>query len=336
MNIRTFGLALVLFVTGFANAQQRGVSKLTPLSVNPGTITVSGISAGGFMAVQLHVALSTVFKGAASVAGGIYWCAQGNALTAQMTCMRNPAMLNTATFLQKAKSDEAAGKIEKLENLKNSRVYIYAGKNDSVVAPGNSDKLYEFYSKLTSPKNIKFKNDVPSGHGWITNRFGNSCSSQASPWISNCNYDMAGDILTQMYGPLLPPIKANAEMKKQLFAFDQSEFQSGNSSLYQTGYVYVPKACQSTRSGCRLHVNLHGCQMGPNYIQDQYVTNNGLNEWAETNNIVVLYPQATSSGFTNPYGCWDWFGYSGTDYVNKNGPQVIAIQKMVYRLLGKF
>lgn len=335
MNIRTLGLVLVLFCSGLVNAQQR-VSKLTPLSVNPGLITVSGISAGGFMAVQMHVALSTVFKGSASVAGGIYWCAQGNALQAQMTCMRNPGMLNTATFLQKAKSEEAAGKIEKLENLKNSRIFIYAGKNDSIVAPGNSDKLYEFFSKVTSTKNIKYKNDVPSGHGWITNRFGGSCGSQASPWMSNCNYDMAGDILTHMYGPLLPPIKSSTEMKKQLFAFDQSEFQTGNSSLYQTGYVYVPKACQSTRSGCRLHVNFHGCQMGPNYIQDQYVTNNGLNEWAETNNIVVLYPQATSSGFTNPYGCWDWFGYTGSDYVNKNGPQVIAIQKMVYRLLGKF
>lgn len=335
MKTRMLGLALVLFCTSFANAQQR-VNKLTSLSVNPGLITVSGISAGGYMAVQMHVALSTVIKGAASVAGGIYWCAQGNALTAQMTCMRSPGMLSTDTYLKKAKSEEAAGKIEKLDNLKNSRVFIYAGKNDSIVNPGNSDKLYEFYSKLTSTKNIKYKNEVPSGHSWITNRYGTSCGSQSSPWISNCNYDLAGDILTHMYGPLVPPVKATTEMKKQLFAFDQSEFQTGNSSLYQFGYVYVPKSCQSTRSGCRLHVNFHGCQMGPNYIQDQYVTNSGLNEWAEANGIVVLYPQVASSGFTNPYGCWDWFGYTNSDYVNKNGPQIIAIQKMIYRLLGKF
>lgn len=325
-------------ISSVAFTQVRSTAKLPNLNVNPATVTVSGTSAGGFMAVQLHVALSSVFKGAASVAGGIYECAQGSVMTAQMTCMRNPGMLNVDTFLRQAKSEEAAKKIEKLENLKSSRVFIYASKRDSIVAPGNSDKLYEFYSKLTPTKNIKYKSDIPSGHGWITNRFGNSCSSQSSPWMANCNYDLAGDILTHLYGPLKAPIAPTAEIKKQIFAYDQNEFQAGGSSLSPSGYVYVPKSCQtrSRSTACHLHVNLHGCQMGASYLNDQYVTNSGLNEWAESNGIVILYPQVANSGFMNPNGCWDWYGYSGADYANKNGAQVIAIQKMVYRLFGKF
>jgi poly(3-hydroxybutyrate) depolymerase len=31
-----------------------------------------------------------------------------------------------------------------------------------------------------------------------------------------------------------------------------------------------------------------------------------LNEWADTNNIIVLYPQAVPS-YGNDYGCWDWW-----------------------------
>ncbi|MBL7543001.1 MAG: prolyl oligopeptidase family serine peptidase [Bdellovibrionaceae bacterium] len=337
MTIKTLGLIFIFLCVGPLNAQTR-LTKLVPLNVNPNTITVSGVSAGGFMAVQMHVALSSVFKGAASVAGGVYWCAQGNAMTAQMNCMRSPSVLNVDTFLGKAKSDEAANKIEKLENIKRSRVFIFAAKNDTIVHPGNSDKLYEFYSKLTPKANIKYKSDVPSGHSWITNRYGTRCGTQTSPWITNCNYDLAGDILTFFYGKLNSPKSTVPDMKRQMFTFDQNEFQTRTSSLFPTGFIYIPKSCQAAPRGgaCHLHVNFHGCQMGPNYLNDQYVSNTGLNEWAEINNIIVLYPQAANSVFSNPYGCWDWFGYTGSDYVNKNGPQIIAIQKMVYRILGKY
>jgi hypothetical protein len=57
----------------------------------------------------------------------------------------------------------------------------------------------------------------------------------------------------------------------------------------------------------------------------------GLNEWADTNNLLVLYPQAIASP-ANPYGCWDWWGYLSTDYASKSGPQMAAIDAMVQRL----
>ena len=42
--------------------------------------TVSGISSGGFMAVQHHVVWSADVDGVGSIAGGPYWCANANAV----------------------------------------------------------------------------------------------------------------------------------------------------------------------------------------------------------------------------------------------------------------
>ena len=43
--------------------------------LDPGSITVSGISSGAFFAHQFHVAYSSLVKGAGLVAGGLYRCA---------------------------------------------------------------------------------------------------------------------------------------------------------------------------------------------------------------------------------------------------------------------
>ena len=40
------------------------------------TVTVSGMSSGGFMATQMYVIYSELFQGAGIVAGGPYYCWQ--------------------------------------------------------------------------------------------------------------------------------------------------------------------------------------------------------------------------------------------------------------------
>jgi poly(3-hydroxybutyrate) depolymerase len=60
----------------------------------------------------------------------------------------------------------------------------------------------------------------------------------------------------------------------------------------------------------------------------------GYNEWAEAHGLLVLYPQTTAWGAANdigknPRGCWDWWGYSGSDYFRKSGPQIRAVDAMV-------
>ena len=45
-----------------------------------------------------------------------------------------------------------------------------------------------------------------------------------------------------------------------------------------------------------------------------FARNAGYNEVGELNNIIIIYPQATPTNATNPYGCWDWWGYTVSYY----------------------
>lgn len=70
--------------------------------------------------------------------------------------------------------------------------------------------------------------------------------------------------------------------------------------------------------------------MGTDYVDDA-----GLNEWADTNRIVVVYPQAIPTIPDNGEGCWDWWGYTNSNYAQKNGPQMQTLFNMMKQLAGK-
>lgn len=108
-----------------------------------------------------------------------------------------------------------------------------------------------------------------------------------------------------------------------------------------TGYVYVPSKCLSG-GACTLHIAFHGCSQTLADVGMDFVKQLGLNEIAEANNIVVLYPQAQKSTFNpqNPNGCWDWWGYSDSiltklRYLTKDGLQMNAVWRMMNDLAGK-
>jgi poly(3-hydroxybutyrate) depolymerase len=113
--------------------------------------------------------------------------------------------------------------------------------------------------------------------------------------------------------------------------FDQSEFASYLISMDKIGYLYVPTECKDKRTVCKLHIALHGCAQGTQFISDTYAVHSEYNGLAEANKIIILYPQACNSTI-NPEGCWDWWGFTGADYASKLGPQVIAIKRMIDRI----
>ena len=124
--------------------------------------------------------------------------------------------------------------------------------------------------------------------------------------------------------------------------FEQRPFLSGNpddTSMADEGYVYIPKDCQA--GGCRIHVAFHGCRQGTEAVGTRFVTDAGYNGWADTNRIIVLYPQVRSRyGLAigswklvmNPKGCWDWWGYTGTNYHTRDGLQIKAVTAMIDHL----
>ena len=97
--------------------------------------------------------------------------------------------------------------------------------------------------------------------------------------------------------------------------------------------MYVPQRCATER--CRIHVAFHGCRQGAAEIGERFVRETGYNRWADTNGLIVLYPQVVKrySPFVfNPRGCWDWWGYTSATYHTKSGSQIRAVKAMLDRL----
>src|SRR3990167_11436032 len=73
---------------------------LPALNIDKTQTPVSGLSAGGFMAVQIHVAYSATFaKGAGIFAAGPYNCAEGSIVNATGRCMASPSGIPTSTLV---------------------------------------------------------------------------------------------------------------------------------------------------------------------------------------------------------------------------------------------
>jgi hypothetical protein len=95
-------------------------------------------------------------------------------------------------------------------------------------------------------------------------------------------------VLSQFYGTL--NARNDAPAAANYIEFDQTPFTAGNPGMAATGWLYVPANCASG-AVCRLHVALHGCQQNVATIGDKFLKNTGYTRWADTNSIVVLFPQ---------------------------------------------
>jgi len=311
-------LALLIWTPAFS------ASLLPKLKIDQSQITLSGLSSGGYMAVQLHVAYSNTFKGVGVIAGGPYYCAENSIFKALGQCMSKPSEIDVSKLIALTNKWSNDKEIDPIINLKSSKVYLFSGTQDSTVKPAVVDSLNAYYEYFVNPKNIIYQNNLPAEHAMITDQYGATCSSKASPYLNNCQTDLAGNILKHLYGNLKE--RNNKSLESENFIeFDQKEFVSGH-AMASTGWVYIPQACKGGKSSCKLHIALHGCHQNVSDVKLEFVQNAGYNRWADTNHLVVLYPQ-TGKGSTN--SCWDWWGYDSSNYAKKSGPQMSAIKAMV-------
>lgn len=346
------------------------VVKLKSYKVKKGESSVSGLSSGAFMTVQLHLAHSSSFAGAGIIAGGPYRCAESFRAAAALAqdayiegalyiCM-NPLVPQVGPNAQKladlAHETAKARQIDAIDNLSDDRIYIFTGSEDQVVYSDVVQRTRQFYEKLgVKPSNISYDDSVPAGHSIITdNPEDSALSTNQPPYINNGGFMQSHDILNHIYTDLKP---ASKKLSGKMVRFDQTEF-FGNqprASMSKFGYAYIPKEVEEGASA-RVHIALHGCKQGYNYTDyvygrpdianqppygDRYFTSTGYNHIADSNNIIVLYPQAEGSdGMTqNPDGCWDWWGYTSEDphqpdYYSRDAIQIKAIHSMLERLGG--
>ena len=95
-------LAVLFAVSLAVSPNARAADPLQSYAADPAQVSVAGVSAGAFMANQIHVAHSAELMGAALIAGGLYGCAVAEveddgvaALLSQATgaCMSDPNLL---------------------------------------------------------------------------------------------------------------------------------------------------------------------------------------------------------------------------------------------------
>ncbi|WP_086666537.1 extracellular catalytic domain type 2 short-chain-length polyhydroxyalkanoate depolymerase [Lentzea kentuckyensis] len=293
---------------------------------------VSGLSSGGFLANQLHVAYSGVFQGAGIFSAGAYDCAQNNVNTALYACMdtfqprKTPAELEQLT-----RTRAAAGTVDPAQNLSGDPVWLFHGTADQTVAPAVNDDLATYYRDFGA--RVAYNNTSAAGHAWVSPIGPNSCGSTSSPYVNNCGAaDPVKEMLAHLFGQVNPAASA---LSGKLVRFDQSRYAPGGNaasiSMGAEGFAYVPKACES--GPCKLMVTLHGCYQYYGLVGNALMDKGYLNEYADTNNMIVLYPQATTMT-GNPRGCWDWWGYQSAQYALKTGPQMAAVVNMVKAMSG--
>jgi poly(3-hydroxybutyrate) depolymerase len=83
-----------------------------------------------------------------------------------------------------------------------------------------------------------------------------------------------------------------------------------------------------------VHVVFHGCKQGLAAVEEQFVKGSGYARWAESNRLIVLFPQVRS-GDLNPNGCWDWWGYSGPRFLEQGAPQMLGVKRMIDQLAAR-
>jgi hypothetical protein len=348
--------ATVALALASISSAAAGDAPLSAYNADPRESSVSGISSGAFMAVQLATAFSETFEGVGVIAGGPFGCAQPSGwapglaiITALGPCMKGDPTPSIPALIRQAEGLAETHDIDSLTNLRRQKIYVFRGYNDKVVARKVTDQtvaFYEHYLGAGQRGNLFYQNTYGAGHSQVTLAWGLPCASNTDYFIDKCGYDQAGVILRFIYGAL--SLRNSGAPKGKLLKFDQGQYTTLEPAVYSmgdTGYVYVPDTCAAGES-CRVHIALHGCLQDAGDIGEKYVRNAGYNEWADNNNIIVLYPQTRRIGpvgvdplawnplLVNPQACWDWWGYHDftNAYMTHSGQQMAAIRAMLIAL----
>ena len=173
---------------------------LPSFNVDTSQISVSGLSSGGYMAVQFDVAFSSVLRGAGIIAGGPYYCAQGSATIATTTCSCffgcfAPGSTDVGALIAVTDRNAARGAIDATANLARQRLWLFSGTSDTIVPQRLMNDLLAYYRHFLGAANIAYKNDIAAEHAMPTDFFGNPCGILNDPYINNCSYDASGQLL---------------------------------------------------------------------------------------------------------------------------------------------
>ena len=281
--------------------------------------SVAGFGSGASFAHQLHVAFASTIQAAGLVAPSPYYCSIGSHARDVTACRANPYFFHLPTSVTQFRNQGSDGNVDPITALANDRAYLVSGTADRFIVQETVKNTEAFYRTfIQNDYKIYTNYTIPAGHGWITDSYGGPCWSTGQPFIVNCGFDLAGDMLKHLTGSLLP---RTSQIPAHMHSFDQSKYgdvwQAGMSSR---GFVYLPAYCINN-TDCTVISVFHGCHQNYDSVGDIFIKQTGFNEWAESNDIIVIYPQTISTS-SNPAGCWDTWGYTDANFTVQAGLQM--------------
>jgi hypothetical protein len=227
-------------------------------------------------------------------------------------------------------------------------IYLFSSSNDwTVYTQSMRDVKKQMLNNFAyeSQINTHFENEAQ--HVWSIDSGDCECGTYGDEsvdggvcaHVNNCNYDLSGDMLSDFYGALEPRTTAVQEynwvnqwqyIDSDLMTETGYKAKGKESFLAEYGYFYVPQNCRDDASKCKLHVHYHGCMDMDWAKREMWTDNIELNEYAESNNFIVFYPQNNGEG-----GCWNWYQYNiDKDFETQKGKQLNTVYRITQDIVN--
>jgi len=287
------------------------------------------------MAMQHLVAFSSTVEGAAIVAGAPYGCGRHGAHGHWVSggrCYNGGT--NVTAAAQYIREQFKAGLIDDPRNLRSTPILVFNGKEDFTVKVAVSQDIVKQLTGLHCTK-VKQNFQTSAAHVWSLDHGQCGCGECAQVGaglccnVNNCRYDLSGNMFNHFYGAVKPRTQANGKytwVQQQQYA-EPSKHSGAHVSKW--GVLYVPTGCRQKPETCRVHIHYHGCIANDWKQRLMWINNLDLNEYAEANKIILVYPQDAGDAHTGN-GCWNW-GFMGDDpkFDTKKSLQLRMVINMV-------
>lgn len=223
-----------------------------------GEVSVSGISSGADLVVQLQTSYADLISGTGVFAGQAFHCAvtrfPGDNLTHESKpgvpgnwpgtpnipacagcpphtslgydhCKHHPALpAGSSLLVDYAKAQAAAGNISSIEQLAKRRVFLYRGTVDHTYNKGSVQATADFFRAFMPDAAVFFEKDIISAH-LVPTIDPYLCWWEEWAGPDNCTFDGAGHVLSWVHGKAaLANGRDNRteELKQYIHDFDQS------------------------------------------------------------------------------------------------------------------
>lgn len=292
------------------------------------------------MSIDHLVAFSGSVDGAAIVAGSPYGC--GALADSSNSCYSGLNQKDLNRVVEYVRQRFEQGRIDDPANLYHIPTLLFSSTNDWVVYTKVMQGVRKQLAAFVAPHNLHVSFNTSAGHVWSVDHGACHCGACKLGYsfnkeccdVNNCHYDLSGDMLSRFFGSVNPRVPAKPSLKwVDQHSFIPAHVHNSTWSahgLARWAFAYVASACEGgNSSSCRIHVNYHGCIANRWDLRRKWANSIDLNEYAEANRMIVLYPQAEGDHRTGK-GCWNWgFVRDDTLFDTRRSIQLRTVLNMI-------